>query len=91
MIIANFVLNFLILLVLVLPLLANSVYTSQGFKADFTEFALSPVETVNKSSSIVEGNSPSVSSIDPYFITGFTDAEGCFFISVRKVSDTRTG
>lgn len=90
MVIVNFALNFLNLLVLGLPLLANSVYNCKGFKTDFSESAVSPI-TVNKSSCTVEDNTLSVSSIDPYFITGFTDAEGCFLISVRKVSHTRTG
>lgn len=61
MIIINFQLNFLILLVLVLPLLANSVYICKGFKTDFSEFAISPI-TVNKCISTVDGNSLSVTS-----------------------------
>lgn len=74
---------------LYLLLLDNSFYNCLGFHTDFLEFALSPMVTVNKSS--FGGKIPSVTSINPYFITGFTDAEGCFLISVRKVSDTRTG
>ena len=29
--------------------------------------------------------------LDPYFVTGFVDAEGCFFISVRKRKDFKIG
>jgi hypothetical protein len=49
-IITIFVYNFLVLFVLELPLLAKSVYTRQGFKADFSEFAISPVVAAKKSS-----------------------------------------
>lgn len=31
------------------------------------------------------------STLNPFFITGFTDAEGCFLVIIRKASDTRTG
>jgi hypothetical protein len=30
-------------------------------------------------------------SLSPWFITGFTDAEGSFMFIIRKVSDTKTG
>lgn len=29
--------------------------------------------------------------LDPYFVTGFVDAEGCFFVPVRKRKDFKNG
>ena len=40
------------------------------------------------SSSIKENNNP---GLDPWFITGITDAEGCFLISVLKDSEYKLG
>jgi len=30
-------------------------------------------------------------AIDPWFITGFTDAEGCFLVGVYRNKESKTG
>ena len=47
----------------------------------------STVSYVRQQSNTVSGDKP----LNPYFLTGFTDAEGCFSISVQKTTKTKIG
>lgn len=39
---------------------------------------------------LIEGDSK-LNTIDPYFITGFSDAESCFYVGVEKTTKTKVG
>lgn len=63
-----------------MSLLICSVYARQSFRANFSDLPSSHAKTTKN-----------ISSLNPYFVTGFTDAEGCFSVNIWRDSQSKTG
>lgn len=56
-----------------------------------TQKSLTSCEQVNNISTLVKPTTLTIKKLDPWFITGFTDAEGCFMIGFFVSSKYRLG
>jgi LAGLIDADG endonuclease len=67
-------------------------YTLMGFERNY-QVKIPSKQIINKRlySSIVERSSRNKCSLNPWFITGFLDAEGSFMVIVRENPKNRTG
>ena len=53
----------------------------------FSTFTTSPVQQCNMEMRV---NTKSETEINPFFLTGFTDAEGCFSIKIQQNAKLKT-
>jgi hypothetical protein len=55
-------------------------------------WSLPIIDCVNQKQITLSNKLEKISSLlDPYFITGFSDGESCFYIGIRKTSKLKVG
>ena len=64
-------------------------YTLMGFARSYP--VKNPFKQISLFSTQVSTNLPKDSPLNPWFVTGFIDAEGSFIVSIVRDSNTRTG
>jgi len=61
------------------------------FNSQKSKIPLSPCKLAGGKRKLGNGEYTNKNGVDPFYITGFTDAEGCFLVDVQNSNSHKTG